>query len=140
MTVKISTLVRNSFGNLLNDLIDSGSMMPVGYIEIRTGGPPATPDLPAPGTLLVKIDLPAGGFGTFTNGRAVISSIIASLAIVSDGLAGYFRIYNRDSAPIMDGSVGVLNSGADLTFDRIDFIAGGSISITNFALTIPENC
>ena len=70
----------------------------------------------------------------------MIQVISADLAILNDGIASYFRIYNRDSSPILDGTVGLYNSGSDLVFDRIDFVAGGSVSLTNLAITMPLDC
>ena len=140
MTVRLSVPSRNTIGTTLNDLIDSGSVKPNPYIEIRTGARPASPDVPATGTILVVLVMPSGGFGVFENGRAVIGSITADLSILNDGIASYFRVYNRDSSPILDGSVGLYNSGADLSFDRIDFVAGGSVSLTNLAISMPLDC
>ena len=140
MTVRLSVPTRNAMGTTLNDIIDSGSVKPHAYIEIRTGTRPASPDVPATGTILVVLDMPTGGFGIFENGRAVIQVISADLAILNDGIASYFRIYNRDSSPILDGTVGLYNSGSDLVFDRIDFVAGGSVSLTNLAIAMPLDC
>lgn len=137
MTLKLSLISRNSIGNVLNDLLDSGSRLPAAYMEIRTGKIPALPDNAPTGVVLVTISLPVGGFGTFTNATGIVPSIKADMAVLNDGTAGYFRLYNRDQITILDGTVGLTNTGADLTFDRIDFITGGSVAITNFVLTIP---
>ena len=138
--IRLSTEARNAIGNQLNDLLDNGVLKSASYLEIRSGSRPTSPDFPATGTLLATITLPASGFGTFTAGKASIPALTASQVIVNDGLAGYFRAYNRDNTPIMDGIVGLANTGADLVFDRVDFVAGGSIAISNFTLTIPTEC
>jgi len=137
MTLKLSLISRNSIGNVLNDLLDSGSRLPAAYLEIRTGKIPDFPDISPTGVLLVTINLPIGGFGNFNNATGIVPSIKADMAVLNDGTAGYFRLYNRDQITILDGTVGLTNTGADLTFDRIDFITGGSVAITNFVLTIP---
>lgn len=140
MALRLSVKARNALGNALNDLIDNGSITPAPYLEIRTGSRPANPDTPATGILLVTINLPISGFGSFSNGRAIISNVNASIAIQNDGQAGYFRIYNRDREAILDGSIGLTGSASDLLFDRVDFSTGGSIAITNLSISVPLDC
>lgn len=137
MTLRLSLVSRNSVGNTLNDLLDNGSILSSAYMEIRTGSIPTSPDDAPTGIVLVTMNLPPGGFGPFNNGLGMIPSMKADLAVQNDGTAGYFRLYNRDQIAILDGTVGLTTSKADLTFDRIDFLTGGSVSITNFVLDIP---
>src|SRR5687767_8363184 len=125
MTLSLATIARNNSGNAIVDLIDSGSLQPNGYIEIRTGAKPATPQTAASGTLLSTLRFSNPAFASFSNGQSTANTIAQDPAIAANGVASWFRIYNRDGDAILDGEVTAVGDGGDIEFDNINFIQNG---------------
>lgn len=138
MTVNISTLARNEAGDSIVDLIDTGSANPNGYMEIRTGPKPSSPQVSATGTLLATNAFSNPAFGNFSNGSAIANTIADDTNVDATGIASWFRIYNRDGIAVIDGDITETGGGGDITFDNINFIAGGTVTITSLTATMPQ--
>jgi len=138
MAVKISTQARNDAGNSIISLIDIGTLNPNGVLEIRSGPTPATPETAATGTLLATLELSNPAFSSFNNGRTSANTIVDDMDLQATGIAGWFRIYDRDNNGIIDGEISETGGGGDIEFDNIDFIKGGTVSITNLQAIIPQ--
>lgn len=138
MTININTQARNEAGDAIVDLIDAGSSNPNGYMEIRTGSKPSSPQVAATGTLLATNAFSNPAFGNFTNGSSIANVIADDTNVSATGTAGWFRIYDRDGNAVIDGDISVTGGGGDITFDNINFIAGGTVTITNLTATMPQ--
>jgi hypothetical protein len=74
-----------------------------------------------------------------TFAAAASGGVLALNAIADDtsadatGTASWFRIESSGATFVMDGDVAA--SGADLNFDSVSFVAGGTVSITSFTIT-----
>jgi hypothetical protein len=137
MTVSISTQARNDAGDSIVDLLDAGSANPNGYLEIRTGSKPASPQVAATGTLLATLNLSNPAFANFTNGQAFANTIADDTDIDDTGTAGWFRMYDRDGTAVIDGEVTETGSGGDIEFDATLFVKGGTVSITSLLAVMP---
>jgi hypothetical protein len=111
MALRLSDLTRDVANIAVNNFINSGVVVPRGYIEIRTGNMPSSPLFSATGILLATLQLNDPPFASFANGIAVAGPIDDGTAIAA-GTAGWFRLYNRDRLPVLDGTAGF--SGSDL--------------------------
>lgn len=138
MTVNINTQARNNAGDAIVDLIDQGSLNPNGYMEIRSGTKPPSPQAAATGTLLATNAFSNPAFGNFSSGAAAANTIADDTNIDATGTAGWFRIYDRDGNAVMDGDITATGGGGDITFDNINFIARGTIIINSLIATIPQ--
>ena len=138
MSVNISTTARNAAGDAIVGQIDGGSTNPNGYLEIRTGAKPATPQTGATGTLLATLAMSNPAFATFANGMAATNPIASDTSMAATGGAGWFRIYDRDGVPVIDGDITATGGGGDLEFDNINFILGGTVAINNLTATMPQ--
>jgi len=138
MTVNISTQARNDAGDAIVDLIDVGSTNPNGLIEFRTGSKPASPQVAATGTLLATNNFSNPAFGNFSNGQAFANSIADDTNVDATGVCGWFRIYDRDNGAVIDGDVTATGGGGDIEFDNINFIKGGTVTITNLQAVMPQ--
>jgi hypothetical protein len=138
MTVNISTQARNDAGDAIVDLIDAGSTNPNGTLEIRTGTKPSTPQNAATGTLLSTSNFSNPAFGSFSNGNAFANSIADDTDVDNTGVAGWFRIYDRDNNGVIDGDIAVTGGDGDIEFDNINFIKGGTVTITNLQSIMPQ--
>lgn len=138
MTVNISTQARNGAGNYIVDLIDTGSTLPSGYLQIRTGAKPSSPQVAATGTLLATLTFANPAFAAFSNGQAYANPIASDTNIPASGIAGHFRICNRDNVAVMDGDITLTGGGGDIQFDNINFIAGGVVAISSLLAIMPQ--
>ena len=138
MAVNISTQARNDAGDAIVDLLDIGSDNPNGFLEIRTGAIPADPQTVATGTLLCALNLSLPAFGNFSNGISLANAISDDTDVDETGVAGWFRMYDRDSTPIIDGVITVTGGGGDIEFDIINFIKGGVVAVTSLLGTMPQ--
>ena len=138
MVVKISTVARNRAGAVITQLIDQGSINDNGKLEIRSGVRPLSPQAPATGTVLVSAFLPSPAFREFVNGTARANAIEGSLPILATVQATWFRIYDRDNIPVLDGDVSKSGVDGDLVLDYVNFTAGGVVIINNLFATMPE--
>ncbi len=140
MAISISLLARNASGNAIVTLIDNGSANPNGFMEIRTGSKPATPQDSATGTLLATLSFSNPAFGSFSGGAATANAISPDTSVDATGLASWFRIYNRDSQAVLDGTITATGGGGDLEFDNVNFIESGTVQITSMTIAMPNAC
>jgi len=131
MTLTLATTLRQDRLTTTVGDIDGGSA--AGKLEIRSGTRPAGPDSPATGTLLATVTLQQPSF-TISGGTATLADPDPVTA-VADGEATWFRIYDGDNTPLMDGKVGT--SGADLNLATTALTTGLSVDITGGTLTEP---
>jgi hypothetical protein len=138
MTINISTQARNDAGDAIVDLIDTGSTVSNGYLEIRDGQKPVNPQTAASGVLLATLQLSNPAFRSFTNGVSQANTIADDTSVDATGVASWFRIYNRASQAIMDGDITISGGGGDIEFDNLNFIQGGVVTITSLTATMPQ--
>jgi hypothetical protein len=138
MTVNISTQARNDAGDAIVDLIDQGSLNPNGYIEVRDGTKPTTPQDGATGTLLCTLNHSLPAFGNFSNGISLANPIADDTSVDATGVASWFRIYDRDGNAVIDGDITETGGGGDIEFDNVNFIVGGVVAITSLTATMPQ--
>jgi hypothetical protein len=138
MTVNINTQARNDAGDAIVDLLDAGTTNPNAVIEFRTGAKPASPQAVATGTLLATNNFSNPAFGNFSNGQSLANPIADDTDVDATGICGWFRIYDRDNGAVIDGDVTVTGGGGDIEFDNVDFIKGGTVTITSLQAVMPQ--
>lgn len=119
-----------------------------GVIRLFSGTQPATADLAETGTLLGEVrrfdDTPL----IFdADGPYLVKPITAQwlFVAVATGTLGWFRVVSSPgdhsgvsySLPRMDGSIGILGSGAELTTPSLSVTVGSAYSIDSFFYSIP---
>jgi hypothetical protein len=131
--MKISNAARSAMCDALVDLIDGGAE--AGTIGIRTGAAPTNTTDANSGTLLATLTFSDPAFGAASNGVATASAITSDTNVDASGTAEHFRIYDSNSVCIMQGTVGT--SGADINFNTVTFVAGGTAAISSMTVTQP---
>jgi hypothetical protein len=131
--VKISNLARSAAADAVVDLIDAGAS--AGTLLIRTGSAPTNTTDADSGTLLATLTFADPAFGAASNGVATANAITGDASIDATGTAGHFRIRDSDAECHMQGTVGT--SGADINFNSVSFVSGGSADITSLTVTVP---
>lgn len=66
-------------------------------------------------------------------GTATAYAITSDANIAATGTMGHFRAKDSDGNTVLQGSCDT--SGADINFDSVSFIAGGTCAITSLTLT-----
>lgn len=136
MTFKTSTAARNAMGDALADLVDGGAFN--GYFEFRTGAPPG-PNAADSGTLLATCDAGDPAFGDAAAAVVTANAISDDVDVDDTGTVGHFRLKDSDGNVIGEGTVTASGGGGDIEVDSVSFVAGGTVSITGFSITIPES-
>lgn len=137
MSTRIPTASRNAAAGGVVALLDAGSGP--GYIEVRVGAQPATANDAATGAVLATIPLGDPSFdtaGTAGPGISTAEAIAVSTGS-GDGTAGWFRAYDSDDTPVIDGSVTVTGGGGDMQLNTIAISTGVDFAITAWTVTMP---
>lgn len=130
MATRINTNARNAGVDAITALLNTG-----GAIDIRTGAQPAAASDAATGTLLGTLTLSATAFGASASGTATANAITGDSSADATGTAGWFRAKTAGGVAVIDGSVGT--SGADMNLSSVSIVAGGTINVTSWTVTLP---
>jgi hypothetical protein len=111
--------------------------MNTGNIEIYAGTQPGSPEIAPTGALLGTCVFGNTAFGAAVDGLVTANAITADTNADATNAAGMFRIVKAgDTGVLGDGTCG--QGAGDLSFDNNSIIAGGTIDITGFTITVPE--
>jgi len=116
------------------DSIDTGG---AGTLQIRTGSAPTNTTDADSGTLLATLTFSGTAFGAASAGVATANAITSDSNVDATGTAAHFRIKNGSGTVVAQGTVGT--SGADINFDSVSFVAGGTAAITSLTMTMPAS-
>lgn len=113
-----------------------------GHIKIFTGAAPATCGTADSGTLLSTLTLSVTSFPASVDGsttglmNATANTITADTNAAATGTAGYFRGYDSAGVCVIQGTVGT--SAADMILNTTSIVAGSTVSITSWVVTMPD--
>jgi hypothetical protein len=113
-----------------------------GHIKIFSGAMPATCETADSGTLLSTLTLSTTAFAASTDSGTTGLATATANAIASDtnaaanGTAGYFRAYDSAGVCIVQGTVGT--SAADMILNTTSIVAGATVAITSWVVTLPD--
>jgi hypothetical protein len=133
MAYRLATDTRNKACDAIVDDIDAGTG--AGTIAIRTGAQPTAVNDSDQGTLLGTLTFSDPAFGNSATGTATASAITSDTNADASGTAGHFRIKDSDGNIHSDGTCG--QGSGDLSFDNNVIVAGGTIAISSFTVTVP---
>lgn len=129
--------------NAIVDNLDEGSGAAV--IQGRTGTKPTDVDTTVSGTLLFTCVMTDPAFG---NAADATPNAIATAASIADDTSadatdtlGYCRVSStNDGATPLDDHMDLNadTSGGDINFNTLSIVSGGTVSITSFTVTLPE--
>lgn len=137
MTVRISTARAAAMLDTLVDAIDAGAGP--GTVQIRTGAQPATVATAASGTLLGTLTCADPAFGAATVASpsvATANAVVGDTSADATGTAGWFRVFDSAGTAIADGSVTASGGGGDMQLDSTSIVAGGTIDITAWTISL----
>jgi len=125
MALTLATATRNAACNAIVDLIDVSAP---GTLKFYTTGL---------GTLLGTCTFSNPAFGAAATGTATAGAITSDTSADDTGTCAEFVILDGAATEILRGSVST--SGADINFDSVSFVAGGTIAVTSLTLTVPAS-
>lgn len=134
MSTHISDSVRNTAVDAVTALINGGG---AGTMEIWSGAQPAGgPAATATGVKLATVTFAATAFGAASAGVATAAAIVSDTTTVVGGTAGYARIKSGAGTALIDMKVGLTgDTTAQLTFNSVTFITGGTCAINSMTCT-----
>jgi hypothetical protein len=138
VAIDLSTLGQNGAADGLAGKINVGTTNTTGRLRIYTGTKPGANNT-ATGTLLVEIPLQNPAYAASASGTAALAGTPLSAAAVAAGVAGWFRLVNRDVAGVLDGTVTATGGGGDLTLDNTNIATGQTVSVSSLNLTEPAS-
>jgi hypothetical protein len=126
---------RTAIADAITTLTDAGSGP--GVVRAYTGTLPSDLD-PTGDTLLAEWTLadPAAaaaiaGVATWDFAPDIDATIAAT------GTPGYFIVFDSDDNPVIGGTIGT--SGAAMNFDIVAWVTGGTASLTDGTVTMPNS-
>lgn len=132
----ISNAARTAAVDAITALINAGAG--AGTIKIYTGTQPAGPGTAVGAQVLLgTLTCSDPAFPGATNGVATASAITSDTSADATGTATWFRVLDSNAVAIIDGSVGTAT--ADMILDSVSIVAGGTISITSWTITMPAS-
>jgi len=143
VSTNISDTVRNAAVDAVVALIDEpgGAGAGTGTMEIRTGTQPGGgPGATATGALLATLTFGTTAFGAAAAGVATAAAITSDTNVAGTNAAGYARIKDGSGTALIDMKVGLTGDAtAQLTFDSVSFIAGGTCAINSLTCTCADS-
>ena len=131
--MKINNAARTAAALAVLNLIDVGG---AGTLRIFSGTQPTLVADADSGLLLASGTLSNPAFATPVNGVATANAITPDASNDNTGTAGYWRIRSGGGLTIMQGSVGT-TSGFDLVLSTLNFVQGGTFSVSSLTYTVP---
>jgi hypothetical protein len=140
MAIRLSTGTRDFLLNSgLNTLFDTD-----GALNVYSGTIPANADADVgAGTLLATLTFSTDWIGASASGVMTLAAITSDTNVDASGTAAWFRMYDvsegvtgsSSTKKRIDGTVST--SAADLNFNTVTFVAGGTAAISSFTITLP---
>lgn len=126
MTIRLPDASRDAACDAVTNRADLGAA--AARLRIFTGAQPASANSAPSGTQLADIPLPDPAFVSGGTGANTLNDPGASNA-TNAGVAGWFRVVDSDGNTVLDGSVGVSGSGADLILSNTNLAVGQPVDI-----------
>lgn len=132
----ISAAVRTAMVQQIQVALDAGSGP--GTIKIYTGTQPAGPGTAVGAQVLLgTLTLSDPSFPAGSTGVITASAITSDTTADATGTATWFRALDSNAVAVIDGSVGT--SAADMILDSVSIVAGGTIALTSWTITMPAS-
>ncbi len=131
MTVGYATALRNSQLLAVSAAADAGTAAAI--IRIYDGSRPETGG--AVTNLLAELTMSDPAFAAPMGGVMVAGVIAPDTATNAAGVATWFRVVDSTGAFVLDGSVGLAGSGADMVLDDVNILINQELRLGGFSIT-----
>lgn len=130
MSLSYEISLRNDLLDLISLEIDKGAG--AGHVHFYDGVKPVGGG--AETTMLVELVMSVNSFAAASGGSMTANPITSANAIAT-GTATWFRIDDSAEDYVIDGTVGLAGSGADLILDNVDLILGALVELDELIIT-----
>lgn len=131
MTLGYVAPLRNNMMNQITTLADVGPLN--ARLRFYDGSRPATGG--AATNLLAEVTLSDPSFGASVNGVITAGAIAPDTATAANGVATWIRLVDGNGNTVLDGSVGLPGSGADIILDDTTIRVGQELRIASWSIT-----
>ena len=132
--IQLSTATRNGRADAFETAAGASPIL-----EIIEGPPPANCAAADPGLVLATMNLPPDWMDPASGGVKTKSGTWQDLLGDANGTAGHFRIWDATHTTChMQGTVGMLGDGADMTVDNSSIAVDQTVTVTGFTLSEPN--
>ncbi|HFD32035.1 MAG TPA: hypothetical protein ENJ28_04905 [Gammaproteobacteria bacterium] len=131
MTIAYKTGLIHTRLDAITALVDAGGG--AGFLEIYDGAQPVKGG--AVTNLLAQLTFSATSFPAASSETLTANSITDDSAANATGTATWFRVTDSTGAFVMDGTVGLTGSGADLELSNTSVVLGVPVSVSSFVIT-----
>ncbi len=133
--IRFVTTAKKNALDTLKTAIDAGSG--AGTIKVYNGTQPTSAnDAVTTQTLLATLTF-SDPCGTTSSGTLTMSAITQDSAADATGTATWARIADSTGATVFDVDVTATGAGGALQFNTTNFVIGGPVLISSFAVTVP---
>jgi len=122
-----STALRNSRADAIAAAVGSG-----GKVLIYNGTKPATGGA---ATTMLSTHTLSGAFAAAASNGVLTGNLPPDVNATNSGTGTWGRITTSGGTPVIDGTVGVAGSGANIIVNSTTFTAGVSCSVTSMVFT-----
>jgi len=133
MALKISNALAEAGANMIAAAVDAG--VPASTLVIYDGAEPADADTAVTTQVeLVIFDLPDPAFGAaapVSGGYLITAETIPPEDAIADGTATWFRMYDGDGLPLIQGDVTDTGGAGNLKVSSTAFVTGISIEVVS---------
>lgn len=126
---QLSQLIIDDFNAILVSRINAEGPDTNCILRFYTGTRPTNPAFAPTGANIIVINLPHPAIQVFSDGLSLLTNSISTTALAS-GRVTWWRLTNRNSTTIMDGSIGLTGSKSDIELNTIDLEPGNIIRFT----------
>lgn len=139
MTWALSDTLRSNRLDQITAAVDAGTTNPTGTIRLYDGVQPAKGG--AATTLLAECEFQNPSFPAASGGTMTANAVTAEASAPSPAptVATWARLVDRDGNFVMDGTVGLTSSGADVEIDNTTIANGQTVNVTTVQFTDGNN-
>jgi len=129
MALSYTTTLRN---NMLDEI--PTAIGASGLLRIYDGTPPASVnDALSGNTQLAELALSATSAPAASGGQLTFNAISSDTSADATGTASFWRLLTSGAAAVVQGTAGT--PGADINFDSVSFLAGGTVASSSLVFT-----
>lgn len=134
MTLNMSPFFQDQCLDRARDVMNDGVVVSNAYIEIYTSPQPSSPVGAPLGMKLTTFFLPDPAVtGPIGNELAILMGGLTAV-VIADGVASWFRYYNKNGTTLFDGTVVLNGQIGDIKLSKVNLINGDNIQISNAKL------
>jgi len=144
MTMSFNSATAVAACDLYTSRVAEGAAVAAPYFVVFKGTIPANVRAALPGdaaplvTIVTAVDTFIDAAANEAGGYAeALANAIADTPAGADGIATFFRQFNRDNVAVWQGTVSEPNAGGDMELSSVNVIAGVNVVVQSYAFRTP---